>query len=232
MKVLITGSWGYIWTELIKHISDIYEIMTFDIKDGQDILNYEQLKNAMKWCDVVVHLAAIRWPDETKSFQEYFDLNGKATLYVAQACVENKIKKLIYTSSTGYYGLEKGVPYIKPIKESNPVISQYVSVNDLYCRDCDIGYSTSKVIAEQVLANFGLTKKLHTTILRLWPIWWKPWEVWSLDEVTLKIENAIQAIQLAIESDKDLWYEAFTITDDIINADISKAKNILGYDPK
>ncbi len=231
MKILITGSAGYIWTELIKHISDTYEIVTFDIKDGQDILRYEQLKDTMKWCDIVVHLAAIRWPDETRSFQEYFDINGKATLYVAQACVENGVKKLIYTSSTGYYGVEVGIPYIKPIKESNAIISQHVGVNDLHCRDCDIGYSTSKVIAEQVLANFGLTKKLHTTILRLWPIGGKLWEKRSLDGITLKIENTIQAIQLAIESGKEFRYEAFTITDEVPNVDISKAKSVLGYEP-
>lgn len=232
MKIFVTGSSGYIWVELIKHISGQHEIVSFDLKNRQDILDYEQLETAMIWCDVVIHLAAIRWPDEKKSFQDYFTLNGKATLYVAQACVKNNIKRLIYTSSTGYYGVEVWIPYIKPIRESNLVISQYVVVDDLHCRDCDIGYSTSKIIAEQVLANFGLTKKLHTTILRLWPIGGKSGELWSLDWITLKIENAIQALRLAIESNKELWYEAFTITDDVADVDISKAKNLLGYDPK
>lgn len=231
MKIFITGSSWYIWTELIKQISPQYDIIPFDLKDHQDILDFEQLKVAMKDCDIVIHLAAIRWPDEAKSFQEYFDLNCKATLNIANACVENNVKRLIYASSTGYYGVEKWIPYQKPIKESSLVISQYADVNDLHCRDCDINYSTSKVIAEQILANFWLTKKLQTIILRLWPIWGKLGETWCLDGITLKIENAIQSIQLAINTDKELWYEAFTITDNVPNADISKARNLLNYRP-
>ncbi|MBW6451769.1 MAG: NAD(P)-dependent oxidoreductase [DPANN group archaeon] len=153
MKIFITGSSGYVGSELIKQLSSKHEIVTFDLKQNQDILNFKQLEDAMKNCDIVIHLAAIRGPDETKSFQDYFDLNCKATLNVAQASIKNKVKKLIYSSSTGYYGVENGIPYIKSIKESNLIISQHVDINDLTCRDCDIGYSTSKVITEQIPKN-------------------------------------------------------------------------------
>ncbi len=231
MKIFITGSSGYIGSQLIKEISSEHEIITYDLKDNQDILNYNQLKEVMKNCDVVIHLAAIRGPDETKLFNDYFSQNCQVTLNVANACVENKIKKLIYTSSTGYYGVENGIPYIKPLNESNSIITQHAKVNDLNCRDCDIGYSTSKVIAEQILANFGLRKKLDTIILRLGPIGGKPGETWCLDGITLKIENAIQSIKLAIKLDRKLWYESFTITDEVSSSNISKAKNILNYKP-
>jgi len=231
MKIFITGSSGYIGSQLIKETSSEHEVITFDLQDNQDVLNYNQLKKAMKNCDVVIHLAAIRGPDETKSFDNYFNQNCQATLNIANACIENKIKKLIYTSSTGYYGVENGIPYIKPLNESNSIITQHVKIKDLDCRDCDIGYSTSKVIAEQILANFGLTKKINTLILRLGPVGGKPGETWCLDGITLKIENAIKAIKLAIELDKELWYEAFTITDNVSNSDISKAKKILNYKP-
>lgn len=230
MKIFITGSSGYIGSELIKEISNNHEIITFDLKDNQDILNFEQLKNSMGGCDVVVHLAAIRGPDESKSFDDYFNQNCRVTLNIANACVSNNIKKLIYTSSTGYYGVEVGIPYIKPLKESNAVLTQHVKINELNCKPCDIGYSTSKVISEQVLANFGLTKKLHTTILRLGPIGGKPGEIWCLDGITLKIKNAIQSLMLAINTKEEIWYESFTITDDVPNSDISKAKK-LGYNP-
>ncbi len=68
-------------------------------------------------------------------------------------------------------------------------------------------------------------------ILRLGPIGGKLGEKWELDGVTLKIENAIQALELAITTNKKLWYEAFTITDDVPNVDLTKAKEILGYNP-
>jgi nucleoside-diphosphate-sugar epimerase len=231
MKIFITGSSGYIGKELIDKISLEHEIVSFDLENEQDLLNYKQLKKAMKGCDIVIHLAAIRGPDETKSFENYFNQNCQATLNVAKACVENKIKRLIYSSSTGYYGVENGIPYVKPLKESNPIITQHIKVNDLDCRDCDINYSTSKVIAEQILANFGLTKKIDIIILRLGPIGGQKGEVWKVDGITLKIENAIQAIELAIKLNQKLWYEAFTITEEVSNSDISKAKNILKYKP-
>lgn len=160
MKIFITGNSGYIGSQLIKEISPEHEIVTFDLQDNQDILDYNQLKDVMKNCDVVVHLAAIRGPDEDKTFSDYFRINCQGTRNVAKAALENDVERLIYTSSTSYYGLESGIPYVKPLEESNPIITQHVKAKDLDCRDCDIAYSTSKVISEQILANFGLTKNL------------------------------------------------------------------------
>jgi len=233
MKLFVTGSSGYIGNELIKHLHKKgFEIVKYDLAIGRDILDYNKLRQMMSGCNVVVHLAAIRGPYENKTFLDYFKINCQGTLNVAQAAVENKIKRLVYTSSTTYYGVEKGIPFIRPIKESNPTITQYTKPEDLSCRDCDIAYSTSKVIAEQILANYGLTKKLEVIILRLGPIGGKPNEYWSVDGITLKIENALQALELAITTKKKLWYEAFTITDELPNVDLTKAKKVLGYKPK
>ena len=72
---------------------------------------------------------------------------------------------------------------------------------------------------------------MQVVILRLGPIGGKLGESWILEGITLKIKNAIQAIELAINVNKELWYEAFTITDDVKQVDISKAKKILEYKP-
>ncbi|MFB6076398.1 MAG: hypothetical protein ABEK17_04610 [Candidatus Aenigmatarchaeota archaeon] len=73
---------------------------------------------------------------------------------------------------------------------------------------------------------------MQVLILRLGPIGGKPGESWSLDGITLGVENAIEALIKSIETEKNLWYEAFTITDDVEGVDISKARDILGYNPK
>lgn len=231
MKILITGSSGYIGDELVNHLCDDYEVSKYDIVNGQDILDYDNLKEAMKGCDVVVHLAAIRGPDETKTFADYFKINCEGTFNVAQAAMQNGVKRIVYSSSTGYYGLERGVPYVKPIKEPNPIITQHLKADQLDCRDCDVAYSTSKVIAEQILANYGLTNKIEVLILRLGPIGSKRNESWDVDGVTLKIDSSLQALEKAITTDKKMWYEAFTITDNSHNVDLSKAEELLGYKP-
>ncbi|MDX9855589.1 MAG: NAD(P)-dependent oxidoreductase [Candidatus Moranbacteria bacterium] len=234
MKIFITGSSGFIGKELIQHLSSKHEIVEFAHDADCDILNYDQLKSAMKGCDVVVHLAAHRKPYEDKVFQDYFETNCQGTFNVAQACMENGVKKLIFTSSMSYYGMEKGMPIKVPVIEDSTVLTQRVKTEDLpqTVRDCDIAYSTSKVIGEQVLANYGMTKKFEVIILRLGPT--RPKGVYKpFGELKLhvKIENALQAIENAINSDKKLWYEAFSIVDEIEGVDISKAKKILNYKP-
>jgi len=234
MKIFITGSSGFIGKELTNHLSSKHEVVGFAHNKGCDILNYEQLKSAMKGCEVVVHLAAYRKPLEEKTFKDYFETNGQGTFNVAQACMENGVKKLIFTSSMSYYGMEKGMPIKVPVVEGSTVLTQRVKTEELpqTVRDCDVAYSTSKVIGEQILANYGMRKKFEVIILRLGPT--RPKGVYKpFGELKLhvKIENALQAIEQAIESTKKLWYEAFSIVDEIEGVDISKAKKILNYKP-
>ncbi|NQZ84765.1 MAG: NAD(P)-dependent oxidoreductase [Nanoarchaeales archaeon] len=232
MKIFITGSSGFIGSELIKELKNSYEIVTYDISKGDDILDYDKVNSAMVGCDVVIHLAAHRKPYDDKEFKDYFDTNCIGTFNVAQAAVSNGVKKIIYSSSTSYYGCENGIPFQVPINENNLVMTQHVKVSDLKCRDCDISYSTSKVICEEILANYGLTKKLQVIILRLGPTRKKEeYRPFGDLKLHLKIENAIQLFKNSIECETELWYEAFTVCDEIENVDISKAKKLLNYNP-
>lgn len=234
MRIFITGSSGFIGKELTAHLKPKYDIVTFAHNEGCDILNYEQLKSAMKDCDVVVHLAAHRKPYEDKTFKDYFETNCLGTFNVAQAGMENGVKKLIFASSMSYYGMERGMPIKIPVAEDSTVLTQRVKIEELpeSVRDCDIAYSTSKVIAEQILANYGMKKKFQVIILRFGPTRargiYNPFGEFKLH---LKIENALQVIENAIETDKKLWYEAFSIVDGIEGVDISKAKKFLNYKP-
>lgn len=234
MKIFITGSGGFIGSELIEHLKGKHDIITYTSSDKQDILDYERLKNAMKGCDIVVHCAAIGKPLEDRAFADYFDVNVLGTFNVAQAASENGVKRLIFTSSMSYYGLEKGMPVQVPVTEESRILTQKANADELSSgtRDCDIAYSTSKVMGEQILANYGLSKKYEVIILRLGPTRkrgeYKPFGELKLN---LKIENALQALESAITTEKKLWYEAFTICDEIKSVDVSKAKRLLGYRP-
>lgn len=226
MKILLTGDKGYLGSEFVKNYGAGYEITSYDIRDGLDLLDYDALRSEMEGCEQVVHLAAIPKPVEGKDFTEYFETNVEATLNVLKAAVETGAKRVIYASSTTIYGIEGGIPFDIPITEGQKFVSQYLTADRLSCRDVDLSYHMSKVMAEQVLAWYGLNKKVQTIALRFGPI----------NKVFLgtsvSIDNATQAIKLALDSDKQFWYEAFSIVDPLDHIDISKAKNLLGYSPE
>lgn len=226
MRVFITGYKGYLGSEFVKRYGKDFEVVGYDLQDGDDLLDYLKLVRKMEGCKQVVHLAAIPAPVVGKSFEEYFDTNCRATLNVVKAALANNVKRIVYASSTTIYGIEKGIPFQFPIKEGQPFVSQYISSDKLSCRDVDLAYHASKVIAEQILAWHGLMKKIQTTALRFGPI----------NKVFLgtsvSINNATQAIKLVLESQNEFWYEPFSIVDEIDHIDISKAKNVLGYKPE
>ena len=114
MRLFISGSAGYIGTELVRHFTreDDFDIVKYDLRDGMDILDFKELKKAMEGVDVVIHLAGIRGPYEDKKFAEYFKVNCVGTFNIAEAALENKIRRVIFSSSTSYYGVESGIPYI------------------------------------------------------------------------------------------------------------------------
>jgi nucleoside-diphosphate-sugar epimerase len=226
MKILITGHKGYLGSEFIKRFGDTYEIVGYDLQDGDDILNSETLEQRMAGCKQVIHLAAISKPIEGKSFDDYFRTNVEGTLNVARAAVQQGVQRIVYASSTTIYGIERGIPFSTPIQENQPFVSQHLSADMLGCRDIDLSYHMSKVMAEQIMAWYGLNKKIQTAALRFGPI----------NKVFLgtsvSIENATQALKLCIDYTGEFWYEPFSIVDELQHIDISKAKRVLGYIPE
>jgi dTDP-4-dehydrorhamnose reductase len=226
MKLLVTGHLGYLGQQFLQRYSGDYEIIGYDLKEDDDILDYENLKQKMQDCRQVVHLAAIPKPVEGKSFDDYFSINVEGTRNVARAAKELGVERVVYASSTTVYGVEGGIPFTIPIKENQPFVSQYVKANQLSCRDVDLSYHMSKVMAEQIMAWYGLNEKLQTTALRFGPIG-KVFLGTSVSDA-----NAAQAIKLAIDYEGELWYEAFSVVDDLEHIDNAKAKTILGYSPE
>lgn len=132
-KILVIGGSGFIGSfvvrELLKH--DIGELIIYDnfargkydnIGDcladprcrlydkGGDIRDTDLLNDAMRGVDYVFHLAAM-WLLHCKDFpRTAFHVNIEGTFNVLEACVNNKVKKLIYSSSASVYGDAVEVP--------------------------------------------------------------------------------------------------------------------------
>lgn len=114
-KVMITRHKGYVGKALVEAMKDDYEIVGYDIIDGNDILDYKNLKDKMKGCEIVIHEAAIPAPVVGKTYDDYFRTNVEGTHNVARAAEENGVRRLIYASSTTIYGIEGGIPFSFPI---------------------------------------------------------------------------------------------------------------------
>ncbi|MCX6157742.1 MAG: NAD-dependent epimerase/dehydratase family protein [Ignavibacteriae bacterium] len=138
-RVLVIGGSGFIGSYVVGELlkEDVKEVIIYDnftrgkmsnieehLKDkrcyvnptGGDVRDVDILNQAMEGIDYVIHLAAM-WLLHCKDFPgTAFDVNIKGTYNVLDACVKNKVKKLIYSSSASVYGDAVEIP----MKESHP----------------------------------------------------------------------------------------------------------------
>lgn len=100
---LTRGNLSYLRSSLQDERCSIYEC-------GGDVRDVDLLNDAMKGVDCVVHLAAM-WLLHCKDFpRTAFHVNIEGTFNVLEACVENKIKRLVYSSSASVYGDASEIP--------------------------------------------------------------------------------------------------------------------------
>ncbi len=103
------GKIDYLKKQLEDPRCEIYPI-------GGDIRDVDILNNSMKGMDYVICLSAM-WLLHCKDYpRTAFEVNIKGTFNVLEACVKNKIKKLIWSSSASVYGDAVELP----MTESHP----------------------------------------------------------------------------------------------------------------
>ncbi len=131
------GSWGWL-DHCAEDVKGHFGVFAGDIRDPHGV------KEAMKGCDAVLHLAAlIAIPYSYHSPDTYVDTNIKGTLNVLQAARDLGVKRVVHTSTSEVYGTARFVP----ITEEHPLQGQSP-------------YSATKIAADQLAysfyASFGL----------------------------------------------------------------------------
>ncbi len=120
MKILVTGATGFLGHHLTRRLVkdgydvrilkekkaslDLIEDLKLEIIEG-DIRDFEVVKEAVRGCEIVFHLAAlISYWDKLNPLQ--YEINVVGTENVVRACLEEKVKRLIHVSSTAAIGTE------------------------------------------------------------------------------------------------------------------------------
>ena len=137
------NSWGWL-DRCSPEVKGKFEVFSGDIRDPHGV------REAMKGCEAVIHLAAlIAIPFSYHSPDTYVDTNIKGTLNVLQAAREIGVKRVIHTSTSEVYGTAQFVP----ITEDHPLQGQSP-------------YSATKIAADQLAFSFYSSFDLPVVILR------------------------------------------------------------------
>lgn len=142
MKLLITGSNGFVGSYFINKYKDKYKIKTFSfLKDDINRLNCSDM-------DVVFHLSALVHQMDRASYEEYEKVNVTQTLQLAKKAKENGVKHFVFMSTVKVYG-----------EETNSKYSEKTVCNP------EDEYGKSKLKAEKLLLELG-SENFRVSIIR------------------------------------------------------------------
>jgi dTDP-glucose 4,6-dehydratase len=184
------NSWGWL-DQCADDIKGQFEVFPGDIRDPHGV------KEAMKGCDAVLHLAAlIAIPFSYHSPDTYVDTNVKGTLNVLQAARDLGVKRIIHTSTSEVYGTAQFVP----ITEEHPLQGQSP-------------YSATKIAADQLAYSFYSSFDLPVVTVRPFNTYGPRQSARAvIPTIITQIANGARRIQLgALTPTRDFSYVQDTV---------------------
>jgi len=184
------NSWGWL-DQCADDIRGQFEVFPGDIRDPHGV------KEAMKGCDAVLHLAAlIAIPFSYHSPDTYVDTNVKGTLNILQAARELGVKRVIHTSTSEVYGTARFVP----ITEEHPLQGQSP-------------YSATKIAADQLAYSFYSSFDLPVVTVRPFNTYGPRQSARAvIPTIITQIANGARKIQLgALTPTRDFSYVQDTV---------------------
>ena len=135
-NILLTGGAGYIGSHITYELCDLgFNVVVYDdLSNGFEenidpratfingsIFNPQLLSSSLSNIDSVVHLAALKNAGESMINPSlYSSQNIVGSLNVIRACIENNVKKIVFSSSAAVYGLPNYLP-IDELHETHPI---------------------------------------------------------------------------------------------------------------
>jgi NAD dependent epimerase/dehydratase len=137
------NSWGWL-DQCAEDVKGQFEVFAGDIRDPHGV------KEAMKGCDAVLHLAAlIAIPFSYHSPDSYVETNIKGTLNVLQAARELGVARVIHTSTSEVYGT-----------------AQFIPITEEHSLQGQSPYSATKIAADQLAYSFHSSFDLPVVTVR------------------------------------------------------------------
>jgi NAD dependent epimerase/dehydratase len=137
------NSWGWL-DSCADDVKGHFEVFSGDIRDSHGV------RQAMKGCDSVLHLAAlIAIPFSYHSPSTYVETNVSGTLNVLQAARDLEISRVIHTSTSEVYGT-----------------AQFVPITEQHALRGQSPYSATKIAADQLAYSFYSSFDLPVVTIR------------------------------------------------------------------
>lgn len=170
MRILVTGGAGFIGSHLVDRlIEQGHKVIVIDnLSTGKkenlnpeadfyelDICDFEKIRPFFQGIDYVFHLAAIpRMPVSVKDPVGTSEANILGTVSVFKVASENKIKRVIFVSSSSVYGNQKELP-LRENMIPNPISP----------------YALQKLVGEQFAKLFTQLYKIPIISLRYFNVY-------------------------------------------------------------
>ena len=234
-KIFISGATGEVGTSLCNQLSDSgYELMTSGLSPvagwnhpfrAFDISDLEAFTESLNGISVLVHLAAQREP--SSGFEELVGPNIRGAYHAFEAALRAGVQRVVFASS---------VNVVNANPPAHPLSEEVGSPSNLY--------GASKAFGESLARYYSEVHKLSCVCLRMgWTLPIErakeqlgnpPMDSLYAKKVFLSAEDFEQLVHLAIEAPKELKFGIFNALSNNREKplDISRARSVLGYEPK
>lgn len=168
MKALITGGAGRVGKATVRRMLDNgWDIRVIGLEEGIDIpsveyvrcdiMDYNAVREQMRGCQAVVHLAAIAAPTMAKG-HVVFDNNVSGTFHVFEAAAAEGIRRISHASSINAFGA---------LYSLGEFTAHYFPIDEKHSTNTTDPYSFAKGTVEQIGEYFWRRDGIRSVALRL-----------------------------------------------------------------